>query len=964
MSGAQQLQVTVVLAPSNDSELQSLLRGLYDPNSPQYHHWLQPGQYLEEFGPSASETAAVVSWLNDKGLTTSVSGFAVHATAPASRMSAALGVSFDRYRTHEGRIGYLADKAPLVPAALASGEIRGILGLDTLEQPTPEPLSQHPQKISSVSNGSSTPAADEPGPCAAATAEAAPGYYTMDQLGAAYGINSLLDNGQDGHGQTVALYELAPHLASDTAAYNSCLGLHDPVSTVNVDGGGTADSGGTAEADLDIEQAATQAPGASIVSYEGPNTPTGGYDTWAAIVDTDTAKVVSSSWGMCEPDAVATGEIPSLSTLFQQAATQGQTILVASGDSGSEGCFEDGVTGTYVQYPASDPSVTAVGGTSLLAPGDEPPWNFCQGDETPACADTFGGYAASGGGMSLYESRQASQPELYHWTSTEPCGSYCREVPDVSANAGVGMVAYVSGAWSVYGGTSLAAPFMAGLVADRNDGCTAASGLFTPALYGLASQGAYGTAFNDITGGDNDMTGDNDGLFPALPGYDAATGVGSPIAGGLSCPEVTSVSPATGVAGSTVRLTGLGLEKARISFGGATAEVVSANATAATVQVPPVSGSITVSGTSALGTGIGSVAFTVAAGIGPRFTVDTPPASATAGQAYAYTFHASGTPTPTYRLIAAPSFLAINSSTGAVSGRPPTGAATFGYSVVASNGAGAVTVGPFKVAVATARPPACASATGTHLGSAVGIASVSIGGCRGYYVTDSAGRVSAFGAAVWQGDLSTRSLNAPIISIAATADGKGYWLVGANGSVFTYGDAHFYGSTASVTLNAPVVGMAVTQDNKGYWMVARDGGVFTFGDARFYGSTGDLHLNQPVDGIAVAPGGHGYWLVASDGGVFTFTADGFFGSLGTTKLNKPIVGMSSTADGRGYTLVGSDGGVFSFGDAPFYGSLGKHPPASPIVDLSPTPANNGYYLVGSTGAVYAFGPGAKNLGQA
>jgi hypothetical protein len=264
----------------------------------------------------------------------------------------------------------------------------------------------------------------------------------------------------------------------------------------------------------------------------------------------------------------------------------------------------------------------------------------------------------------------------------------------------------------------------------------------------------------------------------------------------------------------------------------------------------------------------------------------------------------------------------------------------------------------------TGSSPLCPTAAGAHLGSAVGIASVSGSGCAGYYVVDGAGRVSAFGAATWHGDMSGKALSTPIIGITATADGGGYWLLGADGGVFSFGDARFHGSTGDLHLNAPVVGMAVTATNGGYWIVAKDGGVFTFGDARFHGSTGGMRLNQPVDGIAVAPGGDGYWLVASDGGVFTFTKHGFFGSMGGRRLNKPIVGMSSAPAGTGYTLVGSDGGVFNFGRATFYGSLGSQPPPSPIVDLSPAPADTGYYLLTGTGAVYAFGPGAVYFGSA
>ena len=109
-------------------------------------------------------------------------------------------------------------------------------------------------------------------------------------------------------------------------------------------------------------------------------------------------------------------------------------------------------------------------------------------------------------------------------------------------------------------------------------------------------------------------------------------------------------------------------------------------------------------------------------------------------------------------------------------------------------------------------------------------------------------------------------------------------------------------------LDAPVVGIAATPDGRGYWLVAADGGVFNFGDAAFSGSMGGEHLNAPVVGIA-ASGGGGYWLVASDGGVFNFGNAGFFGSTGGQRLNAPVAGIAATPDGGGYWLAGSDGGL-------------------------------------------------------
>ena len=223
----------------------------------------------------------------------------------------------------------------------------------------------------------------------------------------------------------------------------------------------------------------------------------------------------------------------------------------------------------------------------------------------------------------------------------------------------------------------------------------------------------------------------------------------------------------------------------------------------------------------------------------------------------------------------------------------------------------------------------------------------------GGWITSSNGSVSTTGGAPCYGSLTRQTLNAPIVGIAATPDGKGYWLVASDGGVFAFGDATFYGSMGGEPLNKPIVGMASTPDGKGYWLVASDGGIFTFGDATFYGSMGGKPLNQPIVGMASDPATGGYWLVASDGGIFSFDAP-FFGSMGGKYLAKPIVGMDALGNGQGYRFVASDGGVFDFGAAGFLGSMGGQSLSAPVVGMAAAPDGNGYWLVGGSGAVYSY----------
>lgn len=163
-------------------------------------------------------------------------------------------------------------------------------------------------------------------------------------------------------------------------------------------------------------------------------------------------------------------------------------------------------------------------------------------------------------------------------------------------------------------------------------------------------------------------------------------------------------------------------------------------------------------------------------------------------------------------------------------------------------------------------------------------------------------------------------------------------------------------------LNAPVVGIAATPDGRGYWMVASDGGIFAFGDAGFSGSMGGRPLGAPIVGIAADPAGGGYWEVAADGGIFAFGAAGFYGSMGGHAINSPVVGMAAAPDGAGYLLVGSDGGIFNFGSAQFLGSEGGQSLPAAIVGIAASANGNGYWEAARNGQVYTFG--VPNLGSA
>ena len=332
----------------------------------------------------------------------------------------------------------------------------------------------------------------------------------------------------------------------------------------------------------------------------------------------------------------------------------------------------------------------------------------------------------------------------------------------------------------------------------------------------------------------------------------------------------------------------------------------------------------------------------------PLFTADTPPTSVVTGSAYSYTFAASGTPTPTFTCTGSlPAGLTLDPTTGVLAGAPM---ASGTFVVLAHNSNGTATTPSITVSVTTPG----GSSTPPSDGS-LGTSQVAAAADGGFWIIGPSGNLVGTGGAPNLGSENGSDLNAPIVGLAATPDGKGYWEVASDGGVFAFGDAPFIGSVVGTHLAAPIVGLAATPDGKGYWEVASDGGVFAVGDASYTGSVAGTDLNAPMVGLAPTPDGTGYWEVASDGGVFAFGDAAFMGSMSGARLNAPIVGLAATPDGKGYWEVASDGGVFAFGDATFMGSNAGGHLAAPIVGLAATPDGKGYWEVASNGGVFAFG---------
>ena len=505
-SPTQQLNLSIGMQLRDPSGLDSLLSNIYDPNSPQYQQYLTPDQFEQMFAPTSDQVQQVVTYLQSQGMT--VTGVApnnllIDATATVSQVQSAFSVKINTYQAGSHTF-YANTSSPSVPTSI-SQLITSIGGLDNSVQYQPlyQRMVKHIQKYGA--------------------ALATPSGFGPKDLTDAYDATSLQNAGIMGDNQTVALFELDGYQASDVTQYFQNYGMATPnISNVLVDGYNGAAGQGAIEVELDMEVVGAFAPHASQIVYEGPNTTQGLNDTYNQIVHDNKAHIVSISWGLCEAYSGA-AELQTLDNIFKQGAAQGMAFFAAAGDSGAYDCGDGTLS---VDSPASDPYVTGVGGTNLQlnagAYGSESVWS------NPSDTSRSPNGAGGGGGIS----NTFSEPS---WQTGRVVQGGNREVPDVSADAdpATGYATYCtvtnagcpSTGWITVGGTSAAAPLWAGSTALINQYLLSQGktiiGSANPSLYGLFSASQKLSPFHDLTSGNNLH-------YNAGPGYDLASGIGSP----------------------------------------------------------------------------------------------------------------------------------------------------------------------------------------------------------------------------------------------------------------------------------------------------------------------------------------------------------------------------------------------------------------------------------------------------
>jgi subtilase family serine protease len=539
------LQMSIGLALRRQNQLTQLLNDLYDSSSPSYHQFLSVEQFTEQFGPSEYQQQAMIHYLIQQGFTithTYPNRLLIDFSGPQSLAEQVFGVTIDTYEGPAGQEFFANDRPPTLPAYIAP-YVTTITGLDDANNLYHPPIvSPHAPTLDP--NAGNCPTAGQSGGGGGGILGGSQVAYIPSQFAKAYNYDGLHNAGLSGQGQTVGVFELDGYAANDIQAYTRCFGGGNvPIQNVTLDGFNGQPGAGAIEVELDMEAILSMAPRlAKLIVYEAPNTTQGYNDEWARIVS-DRTPVVSVSWGDCETNT-AQQEAQQENTFFQEAAAQGQTILVAAGDSGSETCWQQNYDPSLIaDDPAAQPYVTGVGGTTLTLNSDN-----SRASESVWNDGFFGG--AGGGGLSQYWKQPSWQ------TGPGTNGSYAngmRQTPDVSLDAdpATGYPIYCTagancngssglggGGWLTVGGTSAAAPMWAAMIALANEQAAKVGkghmGFLNPALYEIGGGSHYQKDIYDVTPPDNSNTpsnndelGFNGGAYPVTNGYDMATGWGT-----------------------------------------------------------------------------------------------------------------------------------------------------------------------------------------------------------------------------------------------------------------------------------------------------------------------------------------------------------------------------------------------------------------------------------------------------
>lgn len=487
------------LAAAQQADLAQLLKDQQNRRSAQYRKFLTPEEYAARFGLNTADIAKITQWLENNGFSNIQAArgrTSVTFSGTVAQTQAAFHTSIHVY-TVNGQPHFANATDPELPKAL-EGIAESVSGLHN--------FLAKPRFTSSTGTT----------------------YLVPDDWETIYDVKPLYSAGLDGSPISGQIYSIAvvgqsDVQASDLAAFRAAAGL--PAKTITTvippgdsDPGLQSPTGDQGESDLDLEWAGAIAKNANILFVTADSSPNNGVaDSIAYAIDNNVAPILSTSYGQCEQD-LTSGEFTAETTLFQQAALQGMTIVAPSGDDGAADC-DTGTVATHglaVDFPASSQYVTGVGGTQFNPPSGGTYFsstNNADGGSAlsyiPEIAWNAGNGAATGGGASTLVTKPSWQ------TGTGVPADGQRDVPDLALAASTTQDGLLfcnngsctngflnsSSAPAVTGGTSSGPPTFSGVLALLVQSTGSRVGLLNPNLYSLAVISA--NAFHDITGGNN-----------------------------------------------------------------------------------------------------------------------------------------------------------------------------------------------------------------------------------------------------------------------------------------------------------------------------------------------------------------------------------------------------------------------------------------------------------------------------
>jgi hypothetical protein len=584
----QQIRLTLTLQPQHADELQQFVNEVQRPGSPLFHHFLSFDQWKARYAPSAAQVQSVLSWASAQGLTPVYrfsSNLAVVVDGSVGAVERAFHLNLNSYELN-GRHFYANDRDPLIGAAVA-GVIKDVVGLDSLEQmhpasgqattvdiPLPQVrpgpfIAQHSAHANASPSAPRVSAGPTPALCCAESgagleppdlwSSQAYNYAALQGLG--HCCNPTHAPGGTPPEQSIAIIGLNAPKQSDLDTFFQTYNLAENVTQVGIDGPSCCDD----EMTIDAEWAGAMSNSrgsyldtAHIYIYEGEGTLIeDDLEAWQKALSDNNARVASTSFGAYEDayGGIFQKSISDFTAVTNAMAAIGWSIAASSGD---HGAYDD-CQNLSVEYPASDPNIVAVGGTTLtmnvaggnVTFGQEVSWtgNGCGGTSYPGSNNGGGGGGCSNTFLTPW------------WQSTaitgcvDSDGTRRRGLPDISLNAGPANGAFPSpsgqafyytgqgGTWVSAGGTSIAAPEVAGFFAQvdaylgyigstgdlcgaSHDTPCAPMGNPAPAMwFGAPNAMAPHDPYYDVTSGCN---GGSAGVgFCTTVGWDKATGWGS-----------------------------------------------------------------------------------------------------------------------------------------------------------------------------------------------------------------------------------------------------------------------------------------------------------------------------------------------------------------------------------------------------------------------------------------------------